>query len=296
MVKNFVERLLAMPYLMETPGDEGAGGGGNGDGNPGAGNDGDHKPGDGDGKQKPVAGDPGAGGKKQPADDARYNGVVADLQKERKARQKYEADHKAAMAELDRERARVRALSGLEVKTPEAEQEALIRQRMEALYPWMKDLTAEDIAAIRETKGRFSELESATQRTWTTHANKMLSSVTNEAQKALGGGKLSERQQKRIQQAYVDEARSNPEFLKRHESGDETLIKEFVTEWVEDFVEPGRRSAQQSELQRRPRVPGGKDRSLVGAGERPIDVKDPKAVEDMLVAGFKARGGQFGRR
>jgi hypothetical protein len=31
-------------------------------------------------------------------------------------------------------------------------------------------------------------------------------------------------------------------------------------------------------------------------GEKKIDVNDPKAVEDMLVAGFRERGGTFGRR
>lgn len=295
MVMNFVVRLLTMPYLMETPGDEGVGGGGTGDGKPGGDNNPDHKPGDGDGKPN---GDvkPGAGGKAPVVDDSRYTGMLAEIKKERAARQRLENDHKTATAELERERKRVRALSGLDNPSPDEENEALIRARINKMYPGLAELSPDDIAAIRDMKGRFTDLEGATSKQWTTHANKMLGQVTSGVQKALGGGKLSDRQKARIEYAYVEEARSNPEFLQRHEQGDDTLIEEFVKGWLEDFVEPARRSAVQSELQRRPRVPGGKDRSVIGANDKPIDVKDDKAVEDMLVKGFRDRGGQFGRR
>lgn len=293
MLKSFVERLLGTPFLLETPGDGGAGGG-TPDGTPAADNNG--KP-QADGNSRPDnQGKPDAGGRREPAEDPRLKGMLADLQKERAARQKYEKDHAAAMAELERERKRVLALSGIEPRTKEQEDEAQIRQRLEALYPWLKELTAEDIQAIRESRGQMDEIRNATLNTWQAHGTKMLSSVSAGIQKALGG-KLSERQEARIHQAYVEEARNNREFLRRHEAGDPSLVEEFVKEWLEDFVEPGRRSALSTEVQqRRPRVPSGKDRSIVGSDNKPIDVKDAKAVEDVLVAGFKARGGAFGRR
>jgi hypothetical protein len=291
MLKNFVERILN-GLLLETPGDDGAGGGGTGDGTPGAGNDGKPQP---DGKEKPVAGRPDSGGNRRPEDDPRYKGMLADLQKERASRQKFEKDHAAALAELETERKRVRSLAGLETPSPEQEDDARIRSRMEALYPWMKDLTAEDIQAIRESRGQMDEIRGATLNTWKAHGTKMLSQVTSGVQKALGG-KLSERQIGRLQSAYLEEAQNNKEFLARHEAGDPTLVDEFVSDWLGDWVEPGRRSAQAETVQRRQRVPSGKDRSIVGANEKPIDLKDPKAVEDILVAGFKNRGGQFGRR
>lgn len=297
MVKNIVARLLNLPYFLETPGD-GSGGGGTGDGTPGAVNDGAAKPGSGSGDGKPSEGTkPGAGGSK-PVEDPRIKGLIEDLRKERVARQKFENDHRTTSAELERERKRVLALSGIEPRTKEQDDEALIRQRMETLYPWMKDLTSEDIQALKASQGQIAEIRNATTTQWKAHGQKMLTAVTGSIQKALGGSKLSERQADRIQRAYVEEARSNPEFLSRHESGDQTLIDEFVQGWLEDFVEPGKRSALQQETQsvRRPRVPGGKDRSIVGANDKPIDVKDDKAVEDILVRGFKERGGQFGRR
>jgi hypothetical protein len=52
----------------------------------------------------------------------------------------------------------------------------------------------------------------------------------------------------------------------------------------------------QQESQRFRAVPSGKDRGIVTHGEKKIDVNDPKAVEDVLVRGFRERNGEFGRR
>lgn len=282
-----------MPVFLETPGD--GGGGGTPDGTSGADNNGKPQPGDGSGKPTGEV-KPDSGGNRRPEDDPRYRGMLADLQKERAARQKYEKELAARDAELTREQKRVRALSGLDNPSEQEQRDAEIRARMEELYPWMKNLTQEDIDAIRESRGQMDEFRNATTYQWKAHGTKMLNAVSSSLQKALGG-KLSDRQTARINEAYVNEARNNPDFLARHEAGDMSLVDEFVKEWIEDFYEPGRRSALAQETQqRRPRVPSGKDRSIVGQDNKPIDVKDDKAVGDVLVAGFKARGGQFGRR
>lgn len=290
MLKIFVARLMALPYLLNEPGD-GGGGGGEGQpdgGTPGADNGGKPQLGA-DGK--PVAKEPAA----KPAEDPRIRGMLADIAKERKARQSAERERDARHAELEQERRRVQALAGVNPKSKDEEDEAIIRERLERLYPWMKDLSADDIAAMRETQGRLRGIEDASVNTWRAHGQKMLDSITDGVQKALGG-KLSDRQTDRIQRAYVEEAKADPAFLRRHEAGDPKLVHEFVTGWLEDFVEPGKRQALATELARRPRVPGGKDRSVVGAGEKAVDVKDDKAVEDLLVKGFRERGGAFGSR
>lgn len=296
MLKNFVERLMS-GLLYEEPGD-GGGGGGTGDGGTSvADNNGATKPGENDGTRQPDNGGKPAQARAQ-AEDPRIKGLLADLKKEREARQRFERDHSSATAELERERKRVLALSGIEPKSKEDEDIALVRERLEKIYPWMKNMTDEKLQALDSMNGTVEEMRNATTTQWKAHGQKMLTTLKGSLQKALGGGKLSDRQSARIQEAYVGAARSNPDFLSRHESGDPALIEEFVKEWVEDFVEPGRRSALQTETQsqRRPRVPGGKDRSIVGANDKPIDVKDNKAVEDMLVQSFRAKGGQFGRR
>jgi hypothetical protein len=43
-------------------------------------------------------------------------------------------------------------------------------------------------------------------------------------------------------------------------------------------------------------VPSGKDRGIVTHGEKKIDVNDAKAVEDLLVKGFRERNGEFSGR
>jgi hypothetical protein len=293
MLKNFVEHLMYDSCLYDAPGDMGGGGGGGTDaGTPAADNDGKPQAGNDDkGGKKPGDGNPPAG---KLEDDPRYKGMLADLQKERKARQALEQGQTATRAELEQERRRVQALAGVNPKSKEEEDEALIRERLERLYPWMKDLSADDIAAMRDAQARLKGMEDVTVSTWRAHSQKMLDSVADGVQKALGG-KLTDRQIARLQSAYVEEAKADPAFLRRHEAGDPKLVAEFVAGWIEDFVEPGKRQALAAEAARRPRVPGGKDRSVVGSGGKPIDVKDDKAVEDMLVAGFKERGGQFGR-
>lgn len=292
MVKNFVERLMS-GLLYEEPGD-GGGGGGTGDGGiPVADNNGATKPGD-SGTPDPNAAKPGAAPVK-PAEDPRIKGLIAEIQKERAARQKYENDHKTTAAELEKERKRVRALSGLDNPSKEEEDEALVRARLERLYPWLKNMSDEKLAAFDAMNGSVEEMRAATTQTWTTHAQKMLGSVTSGVEKALGS-KLSPRQTDRVERAYVEEAKADPAFMARHKAGDPKLVEEFVKGWLDDFVEPGRRQAQAQDVQRRPRVPSGKDRSIVGADNKPIDVKDDKAVEDLLVASFRSKGGQFGRR
>lgn len=293
MVRTIVERLM-FGLCLDTP-DGAGGGGGNSDGNPGADNNGDHKPGNDDtGAQKLPAGKSGAAPDK-PAEDPRIKGFLADLQKERQQRQKWENDYKTAQAELERERKRVMALAGVNPKSDEEAEEELVRARLAKLLPGASSLTAEDIAEFKALKAEIAEMRAATNQTWKTHSQKMLSAVTSGVEKALGG-KLSDRQIARVERAYVAEAESNPDFLARHEAGDPKLAEEFVKEWIEDFVEPGKRQALAVEIGRRPRVPSGKDRSIVGSDQKPIDVKDDNAVADFLVKSFREKGGQFGRR
>lgn len=228
--------------------------------------------------------------------EKRITGLTSDLQKERKARQQYDADLKAAKAELETERKRVRAALGIDTPSTADTEEAAIRERFAKLYPQLADLTAEDIAAIRDQRKTAQSLQETTNHYWAQHGRQMVTGVVEAISKELGGD-LSDRQKQRIAQAYAHEAQSNEEFLARHEKGDKTLITEFAKQWVEDWVEPARRKATQQETQRFRPVPSGKDRNIVTHGDKKIDVNDPKAVEDFLVKGYRERNGEFsGRR
>lgn len=232
--------------------------------------------------------------------EKRFKGIQGDLSKERKARQQYETDLKAARAEVAREQQRVRALSGVETLTPEdAELEEVRARASKALTPdWILKqlgLTKEEIEEMKAAKTDRARLADMEQHYWGKHGTAMVASVTKELSKEFGGD-LTKRQIDTITQAYVFRAQQDPEFLKRHETGDETLITEFAKDWIEDWFEPARRKVTATEAGRFRPVPNGKDRSIVNHGEKKIDVNDPKAVEDVLVAGFRERGGEFGRR
>lgn len=256
------------------------------------------------GAEKPAVGQPGA---EKPAAvagappektrdyDREIAGFKADLIKERKARQQYETDLAAARAETAAEKRRVQALAGVNPKSDAETEDDAVRARFKVLYPHLADLTAEDIKAIREQQAAAGTFAETTQHYWQQHGRQMVSGVVQAIEKELGG-KLTERQAKRIAAEYVREAENNPEFLDRHEKGDKTLIVEFAKQLSEDWFEPARRKVTQQESQRFRPVPSGQGRSIVTQGEKKIDVNDPKAVEDLLVKGYRERNGDFSGR
>jgi hypothetical protein len=228
--------------------------------------------------------------------DREIAGFKADLIKERKARQQYETDLVAARAEVASERKRVQALAGVTPQSDQQVEEDAIKQRFAALYPHLADLTEEDIKAIREQRAVAGNLQETTQLFWRRHNHQVTADLRETLEKELGG-KLSDRQMARVISEYVREAENNPEFLDRHENGDKSAISEFAKQLIEDWFEPARRKVTQQESQRFRPVPSGKDRGIVTQGEKKIDVNDPKAVEDLLVKGFRERNGEFsGRR
>ncbi len=273
---------IAMPYLDE-PGDGGGGG------TPPA---------------PPVNNDPPTPAPAAPVPaptpansgwEAEKKAFIADLQKERRARQQYEQQATTHKTELELERQRIRALTGATPQSAEQNDIDAVKQRFGQIYPELAGLTAEDIKGIRGLLSQSTHLQEATNHVWRNHGQKMLASVKAGLEKHLGGS-LSERQTQKFERAYAAQAENDPAFLKRHEDGDQTLIDDFVKEWNEDFFEPAKRNALAQDVDRFRAVPNGKDRSLAAVGGKKIDVNDPKAVEDMLVEAYRARGGQFGRR
>jgi hypothetical protein len=290
--------IAGLGLMLDTPGDGGTGGGtGTGTGAP---NSDGAKPGA-DGQPAGGTGvvTPDAGGTKQPAakfeDDPRFKGVLGDLAKERKARQQYERDLATERANLESERRRVQALAGVNPKSDQEVADEQVRERFKQLYPKLGGLDDAKIDKLLSLAENADRLEEVTNHHWQAHGRKMLDAVTAGMQKALGG-ELSDRQRGRLEKAYFNEARSNPEFLQRHEAGDQKLIEEFVKEFVEDFVEPGRRKALADEQNRMRRVPSSRDRSVVGAGGKKLDLSKDEDFAEAAAASFKAHGGAFGER
>lgn len=297
---DFTGMLNGLTPLYEAPGDGGAGGGDGAGGNgTGAANGDAVKPGatgttGGDGSAgAPKPGTAGATVKFE--DDPRYKGVLGDLQKERKTRQKYEADLAAERASLAAERKRVQALAGV---TPKSDQDAAndaVRERFQQLFPKLGSLTDAQIDKLLSVAENAENIEATVNRQHTIHGKKMLDAAVQGMSKALGG-EMTERQKQRLQWAYFQEAQNSPQFLERHESGDPTLIEEFVKGFMEDFVEPGRRTALAEQEKRMRGVPVSRDRSVVGASGKKLDLSNDKDFAEAAVQAFKGHGGAFGER
>lgn len=253
---------------------------------------------------KPDGGQPGQKpnpdpdlGNKDGAWARERSGLTADLQKERKARQALDAQIKSMQDQLEASTKRVQALAGVNPQSDDEADAAEIRQKFGAVFKQLSKLDDPDtFQKLEQLLTMFPALQRTVDHHWGAHSKHVLTAIEKKIAEQLGG-ELGPRQIKAIRSAYVLEAQTNPEFATRHEEDSAALIDEFSKQWVEDWIEPARRKATADELSRQRRVPGARDRNLVtGPGEKPIDVTNATAVEDALVAGFKAKGGEFGRR
>ena len=221
-------------------------------------------------------------------------GILADLKKEREARQSFEQKIKDAEGRYESERRRVQALAGLTPDSPEEAELKQVRARLSKVLPGIDRLTDPQVLEKLLALGdRAESLEEAANHHWTQHGQQMLESVVKGVSDQLGGA-LSDRQAARVKQAYAQAAEADPEFLARHSRSDPSLVKEFVQSWIEDWFEPARRKVTQTEVDRQRRVPGGRDRSVASSGGKKVDLSDPKAFEQALVDSFKGHGGAFG--
>ncbi len=222
-------------------------------------------------------------------DTPQYKGQVAELQKERKARQDFErrvADFESRLSERERQ---IAALTNTRTPTKAEADDEAIRERLAQLSPAAR-LTEEQINDLLELRDQRAEMAATVDQHWLRHSRGMLDSLVKEVSGELGD--LTDRQKKKLFAAYVQNAEADPEFHRRHDAGDPTLIQQFAKEWLEDFVEPARRKQTANEVNRLRNVPNGKDRSLPMNGEKPIDYKDDKAVMDYIM---KSRSGRFAK-
>lgn len=204
-------------------------------------------------------------------DDTRTKGTLADLQKERKARQEYQDAVTASKAETEEWRRKAQALSGLAPVDPKTADAATVRAKILELMPELAD-----VGSIAEMKAALEEQQV---QGYAAHSKSMLTKIHQVV--ASEYGDLTDSQKRRINAAYLYENQSNQEFHARHNAGDPTLIEEFAKAWIDDMVEPIRRKTAASEASRFRPVPGGRDRST------PIKGEKPKEGKDMLAAHFR---------
>ena len=216
--------------------------------------------------------------------EARFKGIQADLAKERKQRQQYEAQARDFQSKYEAEQRRVQALAGVNPKSPADVEAEAVRARFGEIFPHLNGLTAEDIADMKAAKADRVRLQDIEKHYWGKHGKAMVGDVAKELSTVFGG-ELTKRQTDQITQAYVLRAQQDPEFLDRHEAGDPTLVKEFAKEWIEDWFEPAKRQAIKSQVGQFRPVPNGQVRNIVNHGEKKIDVTNNDQVMDFISQG-----------
>lgn len=246
------------------------------------------------GQEKPAGSEqrPAAGAKEQ-VEDPRIKGILADLQKERTARQAAEARHKQFETDLERERKRVQIALGVNPPSQEEQDGEQVKAAFAKLFPHLANLTPEQIEQLQAVAAQGDDLKTATQQHWERHSKVMLGKAQEGIAEQLGGGDLTPRQKQMINNLYISEASANPEFLKRHDAGDDTLIAEFVKNFIDEWGGPIRRTVTSTELGRQRPLPNGRGRNVQGVAPKKINFSDPKAVEDAMVESFKNHGGSF---
>jgi hypothetical protein len=134
-----------------------------------------------------------------------------------------------------------------------------------------------------------------------------LTQLDGEAAKVLGVPKLDEKVQTRIRRAFRDEGnaaeqvraqqvrqglretietiQSDNDFIARFERGDAELVKEFVTDYLNGFIEPVRRSVTADVTRRglRPVPRGERSRTPIVAGQQQVDLNTPEGFKKALL-------------
>lgn len=211
----------------------------------------------------------------------------------------YQTEKQRAAAleqELANERKRVQALAGVTPQAPEEQEAEQVRQAFFKMFPQFSKLSPEAIDKLLQVAEGSDKQAEAASNYWRNHGRQMIGKAHERISDELGGGELTERQQKRIAREYITfiEENASEGALDRHEAGDEKLITEFATAFLADWKDSLRRSVTATETNRNRPVPSGRGRSAVPSQKKPINYGDNKAVEDAAVEFWRENGGGFG--
>jgi hypothetical protein len=219
------------------------------------------------------------------------------ISEESTKRQEAERKYQETQARLDQEIRRVQALAGVNPQDPQEAEVEKVRAALTKIFPGLERLSDQQfLDRLTSVADRDQDMQQAVENHWTTHGRQMLDTLEEEVSNALGGD-LSDRQKKRLADAYINEIKDNPELIARHEKGDRALIQQFAKDFLDDWYKPAQRQVTNQQVNRviTRRTPNGRDSRAVTQGKPKIDFNDPKAVEDAMVQSYQDHGGTFGR-
>jgi hypothetical protein len=198
---------------------------------------------------------------------------------------------KADLAERDR---RIAALAGV---TPPSAEEAEAAKVAEAFYSLpqfahLKHITPEFLQKVGQLVEQGATLTEARDHIYNQQADRFLSSLEVAFADEIGAQSLTPGQSRKLRAAFgasMPDAKEDPDgfakFRKRYDSGDPSLIDEFVKEYVTDMLEPARRQATVPIALRRPVPRGGPSAPVVVPKTKPDLTK--MSLQEMLDHGEK---------
>lgn len=224
------------------------------------------------------------------------------------------AETRAVKAEQERdsERARVRALAGVDPQDPAAAQTEEIRTAIQAMFPQLKALESLTPEQLQEVMDAAQSARTTARATWERHSAGMLANLHEDVADQLGVEKLTPTQGARLEAAYREDALASvqarqaalqrgerrsletlptdQDFLARHERGDKALIAEFAKAYLEDWFTPAKRQVSAGAVQRnsRPVPRGERTRQAVTQGPPSIDYNDKTAFKAAMIAARNA--------
>lgn len=203
------------------------------------------------------------------------NRTAAELQKLR-----------SDLAERDR---RIAALAGVHMPSAEETEAEKVANAFYSLpqFAHLRHLTPELLQRVAQVVTESSTLTEARDHVYNQQADRFLGSLDTAFADEIGAQTLTPGQIKKLHAAFgasMPDRQTDPEafdaFRKRYDSGDESLIVEFVKEYAADILEPARRQATIPIAQRRPVPRGGSSSPVVQAKTKPDYSK--MSVTEML--------------
>lgn len=228
-----------------------------------------------------------------------------------RARQTAEQERDRFKAEIESANKRIAALAGVTTQDPQEKEATELRGIIQKLFPKLGLLENLDEDTLNEILDSAQVARQSSAATWERHTHGVLTSLDVEAAKILGVQKLDDKQQGRIRRAFRDEGNaaeairrqqmqqgiratiettnSDNDFIARFERGDAELVKEFVSDYLNGFIEPVRRSVTADVTRRglRPVPSGNRQRNPIVQGQQQEDLNTPDGFKKALLA---ARG------
>lgn len=198
-------------------------------------------------------------------------------------------------AELQAERRRVQALAGVAPQDPNAAELDKVRAGFAELYPNLARMANLDPAKLERLLATGESAEHVVRHHWDAHRDSTLTELKTRVAQAMNRDDLSETAARKVVAAFkasVPDPQpdqygrpTNPEYVRwaqRYEAKDPTLLDEFVTEFVSDFITPAQRAGL---IRPRVAVPsGGASRPVATNPQQRPDYSKMHTVAEMLEA------------